>query len=152
MNQGGVRASSKHASKQQASSKQLAPQGPFRAPEQQGSRKRKKTLPRYPGWCWDDKQSSLGPGRPVSRPPKCSKRPSGHARGGPQGGPQAGPKWPNITKNGPRCLPGAPQKVLLSKSKDKINLGTVWVAFWPCLCPCGPEMVPIGPKMGSFGP
>ena len=109
-------------------------------------------LPRYPGWCWDDKQSPLGPGRPVSRPPKCSMRPSGRARGGPQVGPQAGPKWPKITKNGPRCLRGGPQKVPLSKLMDKINLGTVWVAFWPCLDPCGPETVSVGPKMGSFGP
>ena len=32
-----------------AASKQLAPQGPGRAPEQQGPRNRKETLPRYPG-------------------------------------------------------------------------------------------------------
>ena len=36
------------SSKQQAS--KLAPQGPFRAPEQQGSQNRKKMLPRHPGW------------------------------------------------------------------------------------------------------
>ena len=86
----------------------------------------------------------------MSRPPKCSERPSGRAWGGPQVGAQAGPKGPKITKNGPQCLPGAPQKVLLSKLMDGINLGTVWVAFWPCLDPCDPET--FGPKMGSFGP
>ena len=45
-NWGGACASS---SKQQASSKQLAQQGPFWAPEQQGSGIKKK-LPRYLGW------------------------------------------------------------------------------------------------------
>ena len=64
----------------------------------------------------------------------------------------AGPKCPKITKTGPRCLRGGPQKVSLSKLMDKINLGTVWVAFWPCLEPCGPETVSVGPKLGSFGP
>ena len=40
----------------------------------------------------------------------------------------------------------------MSKLMDKLNLGTVWVAFWPCLDLCGPETVSVGPKMGSFGP
>ena len=35
---------------------------------------------------------------------------------------------------------------------DKINLGNVWVAFWPCLDPCGPDTVSVGPKIGLFGP
>ena len=65
--------------------------------------------------------------------------------GGPQAGPQAGPKWPKITKNGPWW--GGGQKVPLSKLTDKINLGTVWVAFWPWLDPCGPETVSVGSKM-----
>ena len=60
--------------------------------------------------------------------------------------PRAGPKWAKITKNGPWCLRGGPQKVPLSKLMDKINLGTVWVAFWPCLDPWGPETVSVGPK------
>ena len=134
-----------------ASSKQAAatrPSEPLAAPEQQGSRNRGKKLPRYPGWCSDDKQSPLGAGRPVYWPPKCSKRPSGRARGRPQ----AGPKWPKITENGPRCLRGGRQKVLLSKLMDKIDLGPVWGAFWLCLDPCGPEPVSVGAKMGSFGP
>ena len=40
----------------------------------------------------------------------------------------------------------------MSKLMDKLNLGTVWVPFWPCLDLCGPETVSGGPKMGSFGP
>ena len=70
--------------------------------------------------------------------------------------PKAGPEWGpqraqngQITKNGPRCRRGGARKVPLSK-RDKINLGTVWVAFWPCLDPCGPETVSVVPKMGSF--
>ena len=109
-------------------------------------------FPRYLGWCWDEKQSPLGPRRPVFQPPKCSVHLRGRAQGGPRLWPQAGPKWPKITKNGPRCLRGGPQKVALSKLMDKINLGTVWVAFWPCLDPCGLETASVGPKMGSFGP
>ena len=105
--------------------------------------------PRYPRWCRDNKQS---PGRPVSRLPKCSMRPSGRAQGGPQVRPQAGPRRPKIIKNGPQCLRKGPQKVPLSNLMDKISLGTVWVAFWPCLDPCGPETVSIGPKMCSLGP
>ena len=42
---------------------------------------------------------------------------------------QAGPKWPKLTKNGPRGLRRGPQKVPLSKLMDKINYGTVLVAF-----------------------
>ena len=89
---------------------------------------------------------------PVSRPPTCSKHPSGRAQGGHQVGLHAGPKWPKNTKNRPRCLRGGPQKVPLSELMDTINPGTVWVAFWPCLDPCSPETVSVGPTMGSFGP
>ena len=66
--------------------------------------------------------------------------------------PGGAPSGPKITRNGPRCLCVGPQKVPLSKLMDKINLGTVWVAFWPCLDPCGPKTVSVGPKTGSFGP
>ena len=90
-------------------------------------------------------RSSLG-----LRLPKCSVRLSGRARGGPRVGPQAGPNWPKITKNGPRCFRGGPQKGPMSKLMDEINSGDVWVAFWPFLDPCGPETVSVRPKMGSF--
>ena len=139
------------SSKQQ----QVAPQGPWRVPEQQGSQNREKKCHHAIqdwGWCWDGKQSALADRRPMSCPPECSVCLSDRARGRTQVVPQAGRKWPKITKNGPRCLPGAPQKVLLSRLMDKINLGTVWVAFWPCLDLCGTETVSVGPKIGSFGP
>ena len=51
--------------------------------------------------------------------------------------PAGAPSGRKITNNGPRCLREGPQKVPLSKLMDKLNLGTVWVAFWPCLDPCG---------------
>ena len=38
------------ASSKQAAASKLALQGPFQAPEQQGSQNRKKMLPLYPGW------------------------------------------------------------------------------------------------------
>ena len=66
--------------------------------------------------------------------------------------PGGAPSGPKITKNGPWCLPGGPQKVPLSKLMDKINLGTFWVAFSLSLDPRGPKTVSVGPKMGSFGP
>ena len=68
------------------------------------------------------------------------------------GGPRWVPKWPKITKNGPRCLRTGPQKVPLSKLMGKTNLGTFWVAFWPCLDLCGPKMVSVGPKWVHLGP
>ena len=68
--------------------------------------------------------------------------------------PQAGPGWgpkqaqngPKSPKMGPGASVGPPRKVMLSTLMDKINLGTVWVASWPCLDPCGPEW----PQMGSI--
>ena len=85
-------------------------------------------FPRYPGWCWDDRQSPLGPGRPVSRPPKGSVRPSGRARGGPRVGPQAGPKSPKMGRGTPSawakrtatsgfCPPGAHSAAFRGLSK-----------------------------------
>ena len=69
-------------------------------------------VPRYPGWFWDDERKACVPPAEVLRAPEwlC-------------------PKWPKITKKGPRCLRGAPQKVPLSKLMEKINLGTSLVAF-----------------------
>ena len=55
------------------------------------------------GWCWDNRHSPLGPGRPVSRLPKCSVRLSGRARGGQQAGP------PKRARNGPK----PPKRALL---------------------------------------
>ena len=47
----------------------------------------------------------------------------------PRVGPGGAPSRPKITKNRPRCLREGPQKVPLSKLMDKINSGTVGVAF-----------------------
>ena len=66
--------------------------------------------------------------------------------------PGAGPTGPKLTQSGPRCLRGEPQKGPFSELVDSINLGTVWVAFWPCLDPWGPETVSAGPRMGLLEP
>ena len=66
--------------------------------------------------------------------------------------PGGAPSGPKLTKNGPWCLRGGAQKVPLPKLMDKINVGTVWGAFRPCLDLCGPETVSVGPQMGSVGP
>ena len=139
--------SSKQQQQQQAAaaSKQAtSPAARLASPRATGVPRSKKMLPHYPGWCWDDKQSALGHGRPVSRPPKCSVRPSGRAQGGAPSGPEMAQNHQNLR--------WGPRKVLLSKLMDTINLGTVWGAFWLCLDLCGPETVSVGPKMGSFGP
>ena len=69
----------------------------------------------------------------------------------PRRAPGWAPKGPKLTKNGPRCLRGGPRKGPLSKLMDEINLGTVWVALWPCLDLCGPETVSVGPRMCLAG-
>ena len=156
--QGGPCASSKQAV---ASSKQASPAAPFAGPRATGVPKSKKMLPPHLGWCWDDKQSLLGLGRPVSRPPKCSVRPSGRARGrtqvAPGGPPVLAPSGPNMAQNHQKRAPVPPWadpegSVVQVDGMDKINLDTVWVTFRPCLDPCGPETVSVGPKMCSFGP
>ena len=114
------------ASKQQAASKPLAPEGPFRALEQQGSQNRKNMLSRYPGWCWDHKQSPLGPGRPVSRPPKCSMSPSGCARGGQQVGPKRAQKY----QNAPVPPWGAPEGSVVQVDGQN-QLGCLLAVFGP---------------------
>ena len=113
-------------------------------------------VPRYPGWCWDDKQSNLGPGRPVFRPPKCSVRPSGRARGRPQAGPQAGPKMAqNAQKRTPVPPWGASEdSVVHIDGHNQLGycLGSLWAVFDSCWTHVAPKRCPLGPKWVHLGP
>ena len=106
----------------------------------------KKMSPRYPGWCWDDRQSPLGPGRPVTQPPKCSVRPSGRARGGPR----AGPRSP---KMGPSTSMGGAEGSVVQVDGQKstwvlvgLPFGCVWTPVAPKRCPLGTTWVHLGPE------
>ena len=78
----------------------------------------------------------------MSRPPKCSGRPTGHARGGPK-----------MAQDHKKTARVPPWEVLLSKLMDKINLGLlglpfrrVWTHVAPKRCPLGPKWVHLGPE------
>ena len=43
----------------------------------------------------------------------------------------------NNPKRAPACFRGGPRTVPVSKLMDRVNLGNVSVAFWPCLDPWG---------------